>query len=331
MRVLALTDDPGDPSARYRLVQFAPAAARDGVAIVVVRLPRRTPERARLFGALPPHDLVVLHRVLLAAGETRQLRRAAGRLAYDVDDALPFRPTAEGAGRSSRRSARFRRLCEAADLVVAGNEWIASLARPDARAVAVVPTAVDLARYPAGPAGGDGRALVWIGQPATAPYLAAIARALGRVARERPGTRLRVIGAGDAPLVPGLEVEARTWAEATEVKDLRTADVGLAPLPDDPWTRGKCGLRLLQYLAASLPAVASPVGVQSGIVRDRETGRLAASEDEWAAALGDLLGDPEARRRLGAAGRALVEERYSVAAVWPQVRAAWTGAAEGRG
>ncbi len=328
MRVVALTDDPSDPSARYRLGQYGPLAARDGIALEVVRLPRRTAERARLFAALPPHDLVVLHRVLLAAGETWKLRRAARRLAYDVDDTLPFRPTAEGAGRSSRRSARFLRICSMADLVLAGNETIAALARPETPRVELIPTAVELSRYPSEPLPGDGRTLVWIGQPATAPYLALIVPALARVARERPGTRFRVVG-GEAPRVPGLEAEARPWSEATEVEDLRSADIGLAPLPDDPWTRGKCGLRLLQYLAAALPAVASPVGVQADIVRDGETGRLATSQDEWVAALTDLLADPVLRRRLGAEGRNWVEERYSVTAVWPRLRAAWDHAVSG--
>jgi glycosyltransferase involved in cell wall biosynthesis len=117
----------------------------------------------------------------------------------------------------------------------------------------------------------------------------------------------------------GVDLEVLPWRSETEVEDLRPVDIGIMPLPDDPWSRGKCGLKALQYMALGLPTVCSPVGVNSVIIRDGENGMLAATDDEWIEKLSTLLGSPESRERLGRAGRATVEEGYSAAAQAPRV------------
>jgi glycosyltransferase involved in cell wall biosynthesis len=320
-RVLALAHDPAGPSARYRVRQFVAPLRADGFAVELVALPRGTAARRRFLAALPPHDLVVLSRVLLGAGETKWLRRAARRLVYDVDDALPFRTPWEGGGRSARRAARFARLCAVADAVVAGNAWIAELAGATARHVAIVPTVVDPAGYPEGAARGDGRTLAWIGQPATVPYLAGIAGPLAELARTRPGLCLQCVG-GEPPAVAGLAVRAVAWSETTEAAALHAADVGLAPLTDDEWSRGKCALRLLQYAAAGLPAVASPVGTQARLVA-AGAALGAATSEAWVDALARLLNDGDARTALAARARAVLAESYSMRAALPALREAW--------
>src|SRR5205823_8780079 len=103
------------------------------------------------------------------------------------------------------------------------------------------------------------------------------------------------------------------WSEATEARELAAADIGISWLPPDAWSQGKCGLKLLQYMAAGLPVVANPVGVQANMIEHGETGYLAESPAEWQEAIGRLMHDPELRRRFGQAGRRRVEERYSVA------------------
>lgn len=130
--------------------------------------------------------------------------------------------------------------------------------------------------------------------------------------------RLRLIGAGKVEL-PGVPVEYCTWNEATEVALLRTLDVGIMPLVDSPWERGKCGLKLIQYMACGLPVVASPVGVNAQIVRHGENGFLASTPQEWEAALAHLLMCPSLRQRMGASGRALVENQYTVQVQAPRL------------
>ena len=128
----------------------------------------------------------------------------------------------------------------------------------------------------------------------------------------------------------GVDVDARPWRAESEVEDLRGIDVGVMPLPDDDYVKGKCGLKMLQYMALGIPSVASNVGVNGEIVRDGEDGFLAMTESEWVEKLSALLDDVSLRARIGAAGRRTVEERFS-ARVWaPKVRAIFESVAAGR-
>jgi glycosyltransferase involved in cell wall biosynthesis len=127
--------------------------------------------------------------------------------------------------------------------------------------------------------------------------------------RERIDFELHVIG-GELS-IPGVDVRSRPWRAETEVEDLRELDVGIMPLPDDPWTRGKCGLKALQYMALGIPAVVSPVGVNTDIVRHGMNGYLATSPDEWIEGMRRLLADGALRERLGREARRTVEDRYS--------------------
>jgi glycosyltransferase involved in cell wall biosynthesis len=120
-----------------------------------------------------------------------------------------------------------------------------------------------------------------------------------------------------APELPGVPVESVPWTEAGEADALRRMDAGLMPLRDDPFSRGKCGFKLLQYAATGIPAVASPVGANTAIVEHGRTGFLAATEGEWEEALRRLAGDPALRARTGAAARRLAEERWSAAVLAP--------------
>jgi glycosyltransferase involved in cell wall biosynthesis len=172
---------------------------------------------------------------------------------------------------------------------------------------------VDVNRYPLARHDCGGADLVWVGSSVTLRGLEAITPLLNAIGEQVPGVRLKLVC--DRFFAPGrLPVVECPWAEATEAAEIAAADIGVSWVPDDPWSRGKCGLKVLQYMAAALPVVANPVGVHTEMVRPGETGFLATTEAEWVEAMRTLAADPDLRRRMGAAGRRLVEERYSVEA-----------------
>lgn len=215
---------------------------------------------------------------------------------------------------------RIDRLMAGARLVVGGNAYLAQRAR-DAGApwVEVVPTVIDLARYVAKPQVSGQLAvprIVWIGSPSTVQYLAAREAPLAALARRIP-FKLRVIG-GTLDM-SGVDVECVRWTEDSEVESIAQCDVGIMPLADSPWERGKCGYKLIQYMACGLAVVASPIGVNTQIVQDGINGFLAEGADEWVAKLGQLLGDAPLRETMGQAGRRRVEEEYCVQQVAPRL------------
>lgn len=216
---------------------------------------------------------------------------------------------------------RLDKLMANSRLVVAGNEYLAQRAgAAGAERVEIVPTVVDLERYADGilpeRVVSQPPRVVWIGSPSTVHYLADIREQLVQLRRCRPYT-LSVIG-GHVDW-PEMDVECRPWSELSEVADIRAGDVGIMPLTDSPWERGKCGYKLVQYMACGLPVVASPVGVNCQLVRDGWNGFLTQGREGWQQALGPLLEDADLRRRLGANGRRQVESQYCIQNVAPRL------------
>ena len=218
---------------------------------------------------------------------------------------------------------RLDGLMAGAHLVVVGNEYLAQRARSaGAPWVEVVPTVVDLERYPASGAAkssaSDGLPrVVWIGSPSTVRYLQLIAATLQTLARRRPFI-LRVIGGG-AVDIPGLRIEVVDWSEATEVKALQSADVGVMPLEDTPWERGKCGYKLIQYMACGLPVIGSAVSANNDIIVHGQTGMLVRSVDNWLESLEALLADAALRQQMGQAGRVRAESLYCLQQTGPKL------------
>lgn len=314
MEVVGLVDSPDHVCARYRLAALAPGLAAAGVRLTLRSLPPTPLGRLLLYRELRPADAVIVQRKLLSRVEVAAVRRYARRLVFDFDDAVWMRDSYRGAAPDSRRARRFRAMAAAADLIVAGNQFLAGHAARYASAARVVPTCVDPAAYPAAAhtaAGSDVR-LTWIGSASTLQGLARAAELLTAAGRGTPGVRLRVV-CDRGLTIPDLPVDVVPWAAATEAADLAAADIGVSWIPDDDWSRGKCGLKIVQYMAAGLPVVTNPVGVHAEMVTP-ETGILATTASEWTAAVAALAADPARRRHLGAGGRELVTARYSVAA-----------------
>jgi glycosyltransferase involved in cell wall biosynthesis len=221
---------------------------------------------------------------------------------------------------------RLDPLLRGASCVTAGNEYLLDYAqRHGARKAVLVPTVVDTLRYDVRPEPeGKEFRVGWIGSPATSKYLEAVLPALRQLSRRRP-LRLVTIGA-PALECPDLPLEQHDWAEATEAALIASFHVGVMPLPDTPWERGKCGYKLVQYMACGRPVVASPVGVNCDIV-GKGVGLLAASEADWVEALERLAADPNYRAGLGSRARSVADNEYSLAAVAPRVIDVLEGAA----
>ena len=212
-----------------------------------------------------------------------------------------------------------------AGVVVAGSRYVLDYAKAaGVRRIEYVPTVVDLARYAVAPACAPKPTCVvgWIGTPFTVKYLDLIAPALSALARQGHVLELRVIGAA-APAIAGVAVQSRPWSVDREAEDIAAFDVGVMPLEDSQWERGKCAYKLIQYMACGVPVVASPVGMNAEVVGEgaQQAGFLAADTPAWMDALTQLLQAPELRQRLGAQGRARVAAEYSLQVAAPRLAA----------
>jgi glycosyltransferase involved in cell wall biosynthesis len=215
---------------------------------------------------------------------------------------------------------RIDRLMKDARLVIVGNRYLEDRAlAAGARWIEVIPTVIDLARYPAKQAylGATKPRIVWIGSPSTVQYLLELAEPLCVLSKRQPFT-LRVIGGG-AITMPGVDVESLPWSADTEAAVIAECDVGIMPLRDTPWEQGKCAYKLIQYMACALATVASPIGANRDVVIDGETGFFADTSDSWIEKMELLLSDAALRQRLGRAGRARVEAEYCLQQTTPRL------------
>lgn len=316
------------PSSRLRMLQFVPLLEQAGARVETAPLFGEEYLRAYFSGSGKKPGLVVaayLRRLArIARGGRydliwiekelfpflpglfeRLVRRLGTRWVVDYDDAIFH-------NYDGRRllADKLRPLIGRSAAITAGNEYLEEYARSrGAQRVVRIPTVVDPSRYPvrATQPGAPVR-IGWIGTPANAAYLRPVAEALSAIGRTR-AIELVTIG---APPIEGLSVPqvSHLWSEGSEAELLSTIDIGVMPLPDAPWERGKCGYKLIQYMAAGKPVIASPVGVNVEIVTP-EVGFLATSPEEWRVRLLSLIDQPVARRQMGSAGRRRVETEFS--------------------
>ncbi|MEI6148069.1 MAG: glycosyltransferase family 4 protein [bacterium] len=330
-------------SSRLRMLQYVPFLRQQGMEVTVrpllsnsylealYRTGRRPPKlliaaytrRILTLLALREHDLLWIEKELLPwfpAWFERLLMGRRARYVVDYDDATfhHYDLHPNPAARSLYRG-KIDALMRHATLVVAGNAYLADRAGHAGSAqVTLLPTVVDLSRYPAIPAARTEESpftIGWMGSPSTLRYLDAIRPALAEVCR-LPGVRIVIVGAGPADW-PDLKATFHPWSELTEIDELRSFDIGIMPLDNTPWERGKCGYKLIQYMACGLPVVASPVGVNAQIVKNGVTGILADTTEKWVDALNRLRQNPGLRQAMGRQGRRDVEERYCLERTGP--------------
>ncbi len=329
MKVLFLTQT-GElgPSSRYRVYQLLPELQKLGVECEVspaiddalyrrLYLGSGRTSRAAAFSAawrqrrrdldrVNDFDAVFIQKGVFPGLYSGFEKKLAARkpLVFDFDDAI-WLPRVGGSRvlQSLHREAAVQDVLRCARAVIAGNDFLAEYASRFNKTVTVVPSSISLEQYPHAP---DSSVVGWIGSRTTLPYLKPLKPAFDSL-----GITPRVIASGD-PSRLGFDIEFRPWQLETERTELSQLAIGIAPLPDTPWERGKCGVKLLQYMACGIPVVASPVGVNSKIVLHGVNGLLATHIEDWEPALLSLITDPKLRQRLGASGRQTVEKRFRI-------------------
>jgi glycosyltransferase involved in cell wall biosynthesis len=292
----------------------------DKLLIFVAGAWKRYRDTARAGG----YDIVFVQREAFMAGSIwfeKKFAASPAKLVFDFDDAI-WQLDVSAANRRLgwlKRAAKTAEIIALSDLVIAGNGYLADYARRHNDRVVVIPSTIDTREYvPIAGRGSNGPICIgWTGSMTTIKHFETAVPILARL-KQRYGDRIRVKVIGDGSYVnEALAVRGIPWRREDEVAELAEIDIGIMPLPDDGWTRGKCGLKGLQYMALGVPAVMSPVGVNAEIVADGRNGFLANSTAEWLEKLALLIESAELRARLGAAGRQTVEDRYSVRAMEP--------------
>lgn len=329
-------------STRQRLLQFAPYLARHGVEIefmplldnrqmvriaqgrkssvagVLTGYPRRIASILRVLLAGSPGDVMWVHKELFPYLPLEALAGLArSPLIVDYDDATyhTYDQNPRGAVRALLGS-KLKPLLRRATLCIAGNDYLADYARRYCRDTVVIPTVLDTDIWKPAPKAEGGPVVIgWIGSPSTWHYVVPILPQLQAVV-ERHGAQFRVVGAGPAARRFGW-IDLRDWSEATELADVQGMDIGIMPLPATPWAEGKCGYKLIQYMACGLPVVASPVGVNSQIVDEGRSGLFA--REDWTQPLERLIEDAGKRAAMGRQGRETIVARYSLASQEPRL------------
>ena len=316
-KALLVGYDPRQPSFRHRMASLAESLRAGGWEVRIERLPGgryglRTFERRALWRWA---DVTLLHQIKLSGPEALLFQAFARHSVFDVDDAIYVRKPrrlGDAPHESWWRRRKFAATCRAVDVVAAGNDVLAGEAGPSAREVVVLPTSIDVRQYlPASPGAPGPPTIAWIGSPENLIYLDMIRPALARLSVRHPRLTLRVI-CSHFPEWSDVAVERVSWSAASEAAALAGAHIGVMPLTDDAWSRGKCAFKLLQYMAAGLPCVASPVGANREAVIDGHNGLHASDDAGWERALERLIVEPALRARLGAQGHEHVRERYAL-------------------
>ena len=348
MRLLAIVPSIYDtsPGQRYRIEQWEPVLRKNEVEITyapfeseelhallykpgnVRRKLRLVAEgisrRLTLMRSVRDYDAVYVFREAALLGPPffeRWVHRSGVPMVFDFDDAVfvSYRSPTNGYLSYLKFASKTKAICRMSAHVMAGNPYLAEYAREVNANVTIVPTTIDTEKYSVTERTNefDLPTIGWTGSFSTVQHLDTLRPALQKLAK-RTRFRLRVIGTPTYKL-DGVDVEAMPWRSATELEDLNAIDIGVMPLPDDSWSKGKCGLKALQFMALGIPTVCSPVGVNTEIIHDGENGFLAGSEEEWVEKLVRLVDSAELRRQLGRAGRRTVETKYSAEVQAPRV------------
>jgi len=328
MKILFIVPYPSEgPSNRFRVEQYLPELSRRGIEYSLrpfcgtvfyrILLKKGRLLKKIIYAAIstisrmtdlvraPKYDIVFIHREAFPHDDfvfELLFRLLAKRLIYDFDDAIFL-----------KKPGKVKYITRVSDRVITGNAFLAEYAGRMNRNVVTIPTCIDTEKYrPSVPHGGENKIVIgWIGTPTTSVYIKSIADALRSISEKFPSVEIRIIGGSlkNSDGVPGV---LKDWTLDDELRELQGFDIGIMPMPDDDWTKGKCAFKLIQYMSVGIPSVASPVGMNRSVIEDGVSGFFASTSSEWVEKLSTLIGSAELRKSMGDNARRAVEERFSL-------------------
>ena len=319
MKVLFLIQGYQVAASRYRVLQYLPYLQSKGVDATVSLYPGTVKENFRFFNSLSQYDLIFLQRKRFSQPRLGLLRRRAKKIVYDFDDSVMYRNSTREDPVSDTRRRRFVQMVKASDFVIAGNEFLKDQVLPFNSNVEVIPSSIDGGRYdPKDYSLKKGVTLGWIGDHGSIHYLEKMKPVFEEVGKRYPHAELKIVC--DIFFdCDRMKVVKKEWRSEEEVTDLQSFDIGLMPLIDDPWSWGKCGLKIIQYQGVGVPVVCTPVGINRDLVEDGVNGFYAMTPDQWVEKLSILIEDASLREKMGREGRERVMERYTVQACAPRL------------
>jgi glycosyltransferase involved in cell wall biosynthesis len=323
VKVLFITQKKDAPSTKWRLLQFIPHFEKAGVACTVEEMPAGIVARLSQAKRAQDYDVTVLQKRLLPKMILNRLRKHAKALIFEFDDVVTLKRDDAGSIRESpTKDRRFRRTVRVADAIITTNETLAEHARrngADLARVHVLPTVIDLARWEPREHPGDvpDVTIGWMGTPSNLASVEIVKTPLVRLCRRHEHLRIKIVC--EEPLaLEGVRLIHQPFSAAHEVSDVRSFDIAIAPLVEDPWTRGKVSTKLLAYFGAGLPVVASDVNANRLYIRDGENGYLVGTLGQWEEKLTKLIESADLRRTVGSKARESAEKEFSLSAALPR-------------
>lgn len=320
MKVLFLIQGHSVAASRYRVLQYLPYLESMGVKATVSTYPRTLKANIQFFKNLSQYDIVFLQRKRFNQPRLGLLRRRAKRIVYDFDDAVMYRNSKAKDPISLTRRRRFAQMIRASDFVIAGNKFLRGEVLPFNSNVEVIPSPIDHKRYsPKDYTILKERVTIgWIGDHGSIHYLENMRPIFERLGRQYSHVELKIV-CDTFFDCEHMKVIKKYWSSEEEVSDLQSFDIGLMPLIDDPWSWGKCGLKILQYQGVGVPVVCTPVGINRDLVEDGANGLYAMTSEEWEEEISVLIEDSKLRERMGKNGRKRVLEEYTVQSCAPHL------------
>lgn len=333
VQLAAVTRKPDGDDFDQRVLRYRTGLAERGIHVEPLALPKGPLAKRRLIRRLGEYDGVWWHRHRLTWPHLDSLRAASRCIAYDIDDPVIF-SSRSGRERSRTRQRRFAAMLKQCDAVFAGNQYLVDLCRAHAPRVEWIPMAIDAPEtVSVERAGKDVVELLWLGSAVTQEYLEEIRPALEQLGERCGDVVLRLVA--HRPMEFGsLRVDYRRWSPQEQEQALRQCDIGLCPMPDTIWTRGKCPFKVIQYMAYGMPWIGSPVGENlpaAGDPQNDPRGLCAGDSSQWLAALRSLIDQPQRRQAMGYRCRDYVAEHHDRTRLTDRLASLWRGLLSGIG
>jgi glycosyltransferase involved in cell wall biosynthesis len=323
MNVAFLIHSLEAPSCRYRILQYLPYLRQQGLEVSIHLFKQNLRDKLSFYNTLEQYDIVVIQRKLFSPADFWYIRRKAKRIIYDFDDAIMYRSPRSNHPYSFSRRVKFAFMVRRVDGVIAGNQFLQSAVLPYNPNVVVLPTPIDLSQYTLKKDYDHGGPMTigWFGSRSSLGFLRNLIPTFESLFKKYSNFQLKIVCSEflDSESIPIIK---KKWSLTEEVEDLQSFDIGVMPLSDDLWSKGKCGLKILQYNSVGVPTVCTPVGINREIVEDGVNGFWAQNEVQWEGCLSTLIDERERRKEMGLKGREIVKKRYSLEVTAPRLLSA---------